>query len=68
MREFTKDEIKGLLEEQDKLQNKKDKKTMTDGDKERDKELYFLMKSIPNDAKWKEVYSEHMKSRSKARR
>ncbi len=55
---MNKEEIIKLLIETAQITYRKKMKTATETDMARDKELYFLMKTIPQDATWKEAYAE----------
>lgn len=55
---MNKEEIIKLLIETAQIAYRKKMKTATDADMIRDRELYFLMKTIPQYATWKEAYAE----------
>jgi hypothetical protein len=55
---YTKDEIISLMKEEGFLRDAK--KLYGMNIEPRGKELYFLMKEIPQDTTWKEAYSEYV--------
>ena len=55
---MNKEEIIKLLIETAQITYRKKMKTATEADMARDKELYFLMKTIHQDTTWKEAYAE----------